>query len=248
MPTPAKPRGTAVRKRPQQARSQITVDYILSAAARLLEQDGYDGTNTNRIAETAGISVGSLYQYFPSKDAIINELFEREHRRYLDSIDTRLAEAAAGSREDAIRALVRVTGELFTKQRFLLRTLAERLSSPGRINRIFELRMALVEVLRQHIDRQVASRGNDAATKSSKAGPIDSSLLAFVLGNTISGMYSAYAMAPTQSAIPSLEVIEEELVRLVASYLGELHNSQGCGAQSSASAPAPAPASCPSLI
>jgi AcrR family transcriptional regulator len=59
------------RKVPAQARSQETVTVILEASARILESDGLRGFNTNAIAETAGVSVGSLYQYFPNKDAIV---------------------------------------------------------------------------------------------------------------------------------------------------------------------------------
>src|SRR5580693_9422657 len=59
------------RKVPAQARSQETVTVILEASARILESGGLRGFNTNAIAAKAGVSVGSLYQYFPNKDAIV---------------------------------------------------------------------------------------------------------------------------------------------------------------------------------
>src|SRR5277367_6059307 len=59
------------RKAPGQVRSQETVDVILEASARILESDGLRGFNTNAIAAKAGVSVGSLYQYFSNKDAIL---------------------------------------------------------------------------------------------------------------------------------------------------------------------------------
>ena len=65
------------RKRPQQARSKATVDTILDAAARVLRERGYDDATTNRIAEVAGVSVGSLYQYFPNKESLVRALIER---------------------------------------------------------------------------------------------------------------------------------------------------------------------------
>lgn len=65
------------RKTPRQARSQQMVEAILEAAARVLAERGYAGTNTNLVAERAGVSVGSLYQYFPNKDALITALHER---------------------------------------------------------------------------------------------------------------------------------------------------------------------------
>ena len=60
-----------VRKAPGQARSKETVNVILEASARILESEGLHGFNTNAVAAKAGVSVGSLYQYFPNKDAIL---------------------------------------------------------------------------------------------------------------------------------------------------------------------------------
>lgn len=59
------------RRRPRQARSKSTVDAILTAATRVLERDGLAGFTTARVAEVAGVSVGTLYQYYPSKEAIL---------------------------------------------------------------------------------------------------------------------------------------------------------------------------------
>ncbi|MEZ4404643.1 MAG: TetR/AcrR family transcriptional regulator [Kofleriaceae bacterium] len=76
----ASPAAAPARKAPRQIRSRATVDAIVDAAARVLRQDGYDGTTTNRVAEVAGVSVGSLYQYFPNKEALVRELLERHDR------------------------------------------------------------------------------------------------------------------------------------------------------------------------
>lgn len=64
-PTVPKPR-----KQPVQARSGATVSVILEAAAHILEERGFEGYTTNAIAARAGVSIGSLYQYFPNKDAV----------------------------------------------------------------------------------------------------------------------------------------------------------------------------------
>jgi AcrR family transcriptional regulator len=64
------------RKRPQQARSRITVEAVVEAAAQVLVTDGYDGLTTTRVAERAGVSVGTLYQYFPDKDGLVAALVE----------------------------------------------------------------------------------------------------------------------------------------------------------------------------
>lgn len=75
------------RKRPSQARSRQTVEWILEGAARVFRREGWDAT-TNRIAEAAGVSVGSLYEYFPNKQALVVALAERhldEAERGLDA-------------------------------------------------------------------------------------------------------------------------------------------------------------------
>ncbi|MDE0366729.1 MAG: TetR/AcrR family transcriptional regulator [Gammaproteobacteria bacterium] len=77
----------SLRKRPRQARAIATVDAILDAAARILTEDGYAAASTNRIAERAGVSIGSLYEYFPGKEAIFAELRRREgHKFYRELI------------------------------------------------------------------------------------------------------------------------------------------------------------------
>lgn len=74
---------TQPRKEPEQERARFTFDAILEAAARILRADGHDQLTTNRIAEVAGVSVGSLYQYFPNKGAILARLIELELDRDL---------------------------------------------------------------------------------------------------------------------------------------------------------------------
>ncbi|MDP8909330.1 MAG: TetR/AcrR family transcriptional regulator [Chloroflexota bacterium] len=68
------------RREPQQARSRATRERILEAAARVLAEHGYARGTTNRIADAAGLSIGSLYQYFPNKDAVLAELVRRHAR------------------------------------------------------------------------------------------------------------------------------------------------------------------------
>lgn len=65
------------RRQPRQVRSQQMVEAILEATARVLAERGYAATNTNLVAERAGVSVGSVYQYFPNKDALLTALHER---------------------------------------------------------------------------------------------------------------------------------------------------------------------------
>jgi AcrR family transcriptional regulator len=75
------------RKRPLQQRAIATVEAIVEASAHILEKDGFAHYSTNAIAERAGVSIGSLYQYFPSKDAITRALIARETRLLIDAVD-----------------------------------------------------------------------------------------------------------------------------------------------------------------
>jgi len=69
---------TRPRKQPLQARARHTVDAIIEASARILEEQGHGGFTTNAAAELAGVSIGTLYQYFPDKDALLGALITRE--------------------------------------------------------------------------------------------------------------------------------------------------------------------------
>ena len=69
------------RRQPKQERAQQTVDVVLQGAVRGLGREGIDSVTTNRIAEAAGVSIGSLYQYFPDKHAIFEALHERHAQR-----------------------------------------------------------------------------------------------------------------------------------------------------------------------
>ncbi len=81
-----------LRKQATQARSARTVENILEAAARILEGLGFEGYTTNAIAAKAGVSIGSLYQYFPNKDAITIALIKRETARLLADVTMAAAE------------------------------------------------------------------------------------------------------------------------------------------------------------
>ena len=72
------------RKHPDHPRSRATVAQIVEGAARILEERGFEGYNTNAIAKRAGVSVGSVYQYFPDKDAITAAVIRRETDLLLD--------------------------------------------------------------------------------------------------------------------------------------------------------------------
>ena len=98
------------RRRPRQARSRATVDYVLEAAAQVFAERGYAAT-TNQIAARAGVSVGSLYQYFAGKDALLVALAQR----HLDDAQAQLQGALANAPTDPaglVRHVIEVVVEL----------------------------------------------------------------------------------------------------------------------------------------
>lgn len=93
------------RKRPTQERAQQTVDAILAAAARILVRDGA-GFTTNQVAELAGTSVGSLYQYFPNKDSIVAALLQRQAEAEAAFVLQRMTELRPASLREAITGVI----------------------------------------------------------------------------------------------------------------------------------------------
>jgi len=83
------------RKRPRQQRSRETVAAIEEAAAQLFDRYGYAATTTNKIAERAGVSIGTLYQYFPNKDALLWSLAVQHLEATAAEVTAALARAAA---------------------------------------------------------------------------------------------------------------------------------------------------------
>src|SRR5262245_61528607 len=108
-PAMARRAKTTARKQPTQERSRHTVDALLSATARVLVRDGYDRASTNRIAEAAGVSIGSLYQYFPSKEALVGALVERELEEQCRVVAEKLGEVVDAPLDVAVRKLVEAT-------------------------------------------------------------------------------------------------------------------------------------------
>jgi AcrR family transcriptional regulator len=103
-----------MRKAPQQARSRVTTDAILDAAARILGERGWTGLTTNNVAEVAGVSIGSLYQYFPNKLALI----EAVRRRHFDEVLTVLQAAADEQRPRSRRIAALVDGMIAVHSRY----------------------------------------------------------------------------------------------------------------------------------
>jgi AcrR family transcriptional regulator len=80
-PSIARKAASFLRREPLQARAQATMETLYEATAQIVEQEGLEALSTNKIAAKAGFSIGTLYQYFPTKDAILTAIIDRERRR-----------------------------------------------------------------------------------------------------------------------------------------------------------------------
>ncbi len=119
--------GLSPRKRPAQARARETVNIILEAAAQVFGELGYAASTTNHIARRAGVSIGSLYQYFPNKDAILFSLMERHIDEGYELIVRAMAEIEKAGlvNRGVIRTMVETMVALHRKAPELHRVLFE---------------------------------------------------------------------------------------------------------------------------
>ncbi|GAA4975258.1 TetR/AcrR family transcriptional regulator [Streptomyces hyderabadensis] len=152
-------RRLAPRRKPRQVRAELTRERILSAAAHVFADYGYAAGTTNRIAERAGMSIGSLYQYFPNKDAILAELLVRHIDRGAwtgaDELDM-----APGSLPEVVRSLVRDAIDHHRDDPQLLRIMFEEAPASSElieaIDRHGKMRVGQVrEVFARHPDVRV---------------------------------------------------------------------------------------------
>jgi AcrR family transcriptional regulator len=94
------------RKQPQQERSQATMQAILTATAHILTAEGYDRFTTNRVAECAGVSIGSLYQYFPNKESLLLALAEHHANQMVQLAQDHLEDVGDRSIPDVIQKII----------------------------------------------------------------------------------------------------------------------------------------------
>lgn len=189
-----------MRKSPTQARAAQTVDAIVEAATQILQSHGEERLTTNRIAERAGVSIGSLYQYFADKEAIVEAIAERERSKIVAAVVKSLSDVDPADFENAVREVVRTLVNAFARRR--------------RARRI-----VLMTMLRRWQD--MPDRGADeiaqflvAAAVRAKTtdGRVMTPVAAFVLTRAMGGAIRAAVMENS----PWLETqeFEDELVRL----------------------------------
>lgn len=201
--TPADRRLTP-RRKPRQVRAELTRERILTAAAHVFAEYGYAAGTTNRIAEQARMSIGSLYQYFPNKDAILAELLVRHIDRGAwtgaDELDM-----TPGSLKGAIRSLVRDAIDHHRDDPQLLRIMIE--EAP--------VSSDLIEAIDRHGKarvsqvREVFARHPDVQVK-------DLDMAAELVVGTVE-MNTHKLMATPHPA--QVERLETELVAMVTRYL-----------------------------
>lgn len=174
------------------------MDFVLEAAAQVLEATGEAGFNTNAVAERAGVSIGTLYRYFPDKAAILRGLALRETEAHRQAVMDILSEGAAGVARD--RAMIRA----------FIRAFAGR----------SQARRIAVSALLAHADHQELA-AKFAAVESSMTdaqGRPLTRVQAFVLGRAVQGAMRAAILEGVDFLLS--QEFEDELVRLGRAYLG----------------------------
>ena len=145
---------TTPRKSASQKRSKATVETLLDATARVLTREGYDRASTNRIAAKAGVSVGSLYQYFPNKEALVATLVARHNREMLQLLRDALENVASFDLATAMRELVRATVDAHLVDPALHRIFAEQVPRMGQLAKIEALQRETFLLIRAYVEER----------------------------------------------------------------------------------------------
>lgn len=197
----------AERKQPRQARAQQTVNAILEATVQILDREGFDAATTTRIAEVAGVSIGSLYQYFSHRDAVLNALQDREFERTLSFMQRVLAEGNLDvAPRKTVSAVLEGLADLYMRSPGLHRVLAIdglRVAKAGRVH-AFDLRV--IDLIRHFL----------SATKA----PIVRSnveAVAFILYQSVRATMLAHLLERPPGL--DAERLIEELTELIMAYL-----------------------------
>ena len=198
---------TTPRKRPRQERSKATVDTILAATARVLVKKGFDGLTTNSVAEQAGVSIGSLYQYFPSKEALVAALIEQHIEEMHAALLSEMTRVAQLPMAQAVRALIELTIHAHSIEPELHRVLTEQVPRVGRLARLAEAD----SICRRMVAGILSARKDELAIT-------DPDTAAFILVASIESItHRAALFAPERLRDPRLV---DESVAMVTRYLG----------------------------
>lgn len=199
---------TNPRKTASQQRSRLTVNALLEATARILIREGFDKASTNRVAEVAGVSIGSLYQYFPSKEALVAALIDRHNRRVMQAVQGELAKALDLSIEEAVRRLVTMAVEAHRVDPKLHRALTEQIPRVGRLENV------------EFFNRQYfVLFENYLKSRRDEISVADLGLAAFVCVTTIEALTHTAVLHRKMVSAEDVEALIEQATRLVVGYL-----------------------------
>jgi AcrR family transcriptional regulator len=201
---------TIPRKSASQDRSRATVDTLIEATARILVKEGFDKASTNRIAEKAGVSVGSLYQYFPGKEALVAAVMERHSQELIQVARGVLAAVAKLPMEQAIRKLVTTALEAHRIDPKLHRVLAEQIPRTGKLEHIEAFNRENYTLFRTYLE---AHRNEFRA--------VDLGLAAFVCVTSIEALTHTAVLYHSEmlSNDATTEALVDEATRLIVRYL-----------------------------
>lgn len=198
-----------IRKKPRQARAEATMEAIVEAAAQILERDGEEAATTARIAERAGVSIGTLYQYFADRDAVLAALIRRDRQTVGAEIMLRIAEGNPSNAEamvrDIIAALLAVMRPRRRRRRLIALGTAMRVQAGDETASMID-RVGLMMVA-------VAARYPDDIAR-----PLTPTR-AYVLTRAVMGALRAALME--NAKVLDEKDFEDELVRLALAYLRE---------------------------
>lgn len=200
---------TKPRKVASQQRSRATVEALLEATARILVKEGFDKASTNRIAEAAGVSVGSLYQYFPSKEALVAAVIERHRQQLIQMVLGELREALAEPLKTGVRKLVAVAVKAHRIDPKLHRVLTEQIPRVGRLEMLESFHRENCELFRKYLERHRRELCVD-----------DLELASFVCATSIESLtHNAVLHYSKMLSDEAMEALIEEGARLVTGYL-----------------------------
>jgi len=200
---------TNPRKRASQQRSRATVDALIEATARILVREGFERASTNRIAEQAGVSVGSLYQYFPSKEALVAAVIDR-HREEIEQVARRaLTQAATQPLAQSVRTMIVAAIEAHSVDPKLHRVLAEQIPHTGRLEKVETFSRRNLALFKGYLE----SHGKELRC-------VDLELAAFVCVTSIEALtHTAVLHQPEVLSDAKVGTLIDEATRLVVGYL-----------------------------
>jgi AcrR family transcriptional regulator len=204
-PQPAK----KPRKQASQDRSRATVAALVEATARILVAEGFDKASTNRIAERAGVSIGSLYQYFPSKEALVLAVVERHNRDIWQVVGGVLAELESLTVAEAVRRLVAVAIEAHRVSPELHRVLSEQIPRLGALEQVETVNRQAHAVFRTYLE-----------SRRAELRVADLELAAFVCATSIEALAHNAVLHPVDmSADAAGQALIDHATRLITGYL-----------------------------